>query len=95
MIKVRCCSASTMATGFVPASCSTLSIRDSSLGFVKSLDFVKFCDMKKRSKYVRTEVSVIRNSNSSQDIVELQPASQGSPLLGIILSNLNDAFGFA
>lgn len=71
-----------MATGAVPASFSTLKSRDSSFGFVKSLDFVRVSDLK-RIKSGRTKVSVIRNSNPRQDIVELQPASDGSPLLGI------------
>ena len=71
-----------MATGAVPPSFSSLKSKDSSLGFVKSLDFVRVSDLK-RIKSGRTKVSVIRNSNPGQDIVELQPASQGSPLLGI------------
>ena len=74
-----------MATGTVPASFTALKSRDSSLGFAKSADFVRVSDVK-RVKFGRTKVSapVIRNSNPGQDIVELQPASEGSPLLGII-----------
>ncbi|MED6155827.1 hypothetical protein PIB30_117333 [Stylosanthes scabra] len=68
--------------GAVPASFSALKTRDSSLGFAKSMDFVRVSDLR-RFKSGRTKVSIIRNSNpGGQDIAELQPASPGSPLLG-------------
>ncbi|BBH04962.1 4-hydroxy-3-methylbut-2-enyl diphosphate synthase [Prunus dulcis] len=54
--------------------------QDSSIGFAKSMDFVRVCDLK-RFKSGRTRISVIRNSNSGSDIAELKPASEGSPLL--------------
>ncbi|XP_054815124.1 4-hydroxy-3-methylbut-2-en-1-yl diphosphate synthase (ferredoxin), chloroplastic isoform X2 [Prosopis cineraria] len=70
-----------MATGAVPASFSALKSRDSSLGFGGSMDFVRFSVLK-RIKSGRTKVSVIRNSSGpGRDIAELQPASEGSPLL--------------
>ena len=72
-----------MATGTVPASFPALKSRDSRLGFAKSMDFVRFSDLN-RIKFGRTKVSLIRNSNSGKDIVELEPASEGSPLLGIM-----------
>ncbi|KAE9616675.1 putative (E)-4-hydroxy-3-methylbut-2-enyl-diphosphate synthase (ferredoxin) [Lupinus albus] len=66
----------------VPISFSAINSSDSSLGFVRSSDFVRLSDLKKRTQYVRTKVSVIRNSKPGQDnILELQPASEGSPLL--------------
>lgn len=71
-----------MATGIVPASFLGLKSRESSLGFAKSFDFVKVSDLK-RVNYGRKKISVIRNSNSGSDIAELQPASEGSTLLGI------------
>lgn len=70
-----------MAAGAVPASFMGLKSRDSSLSFAKSLDFVRVSDLN-RVKFNTTRISVIRNSNPSTDIAELQPASEGSPLLG-------------
>lgn len=73
-----------MATGTLPASFPGLKSRDSGLGFAKSVDFVRVCDFRK-FKSGRRRFAVIRNSsNSSSDIAELQPASEGSPLLGIL-----------
>lgn len=70
-----------MATGTVPASFPGLKSRDSGLGFAKSMDFVRVCDFRK-FRSGRRRFTVIRNSsNSSSDIAELQPASEGSPLL--------------
>ncbi|KAH9660835.1 4-hydroxy-3-methylbut-2-en-1-yl diphosphate synthase (ferredoxin) [Citrus sinensis] len=70
-----------MATGTLPASFPGLKSRDSGLGFAKSVDFVRVCDFRK-FKSGRRRFTVIRNSsNSSSDIAELQPASEGSPLL--------------
>lgn len=69
-----------MATGAVPASFSGLKSRDSSLGFAKSTVFVRISDLQ-RVKSHRKKFLVVRNSNPSPDIAELQPASEGSPLL--------------
>ncbi|KAI9077063.1 hypothetical protein K1719_040885 [Acacia pycnantha] len=70
-----------MATGTVPTSFSALKCRDSSLGFGASMDFVRVSDMK-RVKSGRAKFPVIRNSSGpGRDIAELQPASEGSPLL--------------
>ncbi|WVY99351.1 hypothetical protein V8G54_025421 [Vigna mungo] len=69
-----------MASGTVPTSFSSLKTWDSSLGFAKNVDFVRVSDLKSM-KAARKRVSIIRNSNPGQDIVELQPASPGSPLL--------------
>jgi hypothetical protein len=74
--------ASKMAAGTVPASFISLGRFDSGLGFGKSIDFVRVSDLKRMSS-VRRKVSIIRNSNPSQDIAELQPASKGSQLLGM------------
>lgn len=72
-----------MATATVPTSFPGLKSGDSSIGFAKSMDFVRVCDLK-RVQYGRKRISVIRNSNPSSDIAELQPVSEGGPLLGII-----------
>lgn len=76
-----------MATGAVPASFTNVKTWNSNLGFAKSIDFVRVADLKS-IKSARTKVSIIRNSNPGQDIAELQPASEGSPLLGMPGSNL-------
>ncbi|CAH1437948.1 unnamed protein product [Lactuca virosa] len=69
-----------MATGFAPASFTSLKNRDNGLGFAKASDFVKVSDLK-RVKFQRTKITVIKNSNPGSDIAELRPASEGSPLL--------------
>lgn len=71
-----------MATGTVPASFLGLKSRDPGLGFAQSMDFVRVRDLR-TYKSGRRRLFVIRNSNSNSDIAELQPASEGSPLLGI------------
>lgn len=75
-----------MATGAVPVSFPGLNpkMKESGLGFGKSMDFVRICDLKK-IKSGRKKISMIRNSNPGPETVELQPASEGSPLLGIII----------
>lgn len=81
-----------MATGTVPSSMAGMTgLRtvDRSLGFVKSVDFTRiaYAPEQQRMKPRRRIASVIRNSSKSgSDIVELEPASEGSPLLGTNLS---------
>ena len=72
-----------MATGAVPASLMGLKSRERGLGFVKSMDFVRVSDLQ-RVKFRRTKILVISNQSSGSDIAELQPASKGSTLLGIL-----------
>ena len=72
-----------MATGAVPASFMGLKSRERGLGFVQSMDFVRVSDLQ-RVKFRRTKVLVISNQSSGSEIAELQPASEGSPLLGIL-----------
>lgn len=70
-----------MATGAaVPASFS----RDhQGLGFAKSSDFVRVSDLQ-RVRFRRTKLALIRNSTSpGSETVQLEPASHGTPLLGI------------
>lgn len=73
-----------MATGAVPASFTGLKTKDHrGLGFGKSSDFVRVSNLQ-RVKFGRSKVSVIKNSsNPSRETVELEPASEGSQLLGI------------
>ncbi|KAK3442295.1 hypothetical protein EUGRSUZ_B02495 [Eucalyptus grandis] len=68
-----------MASGAVPASFSGLKSRDSGLGFVKSMDFVRISDQQ-RVRSHRKKITVIRNCKPASEI-ELKPASEGSPLL--------------
>ncbi|EFH55551.1 hypothetical protein ARALYDRAFT_902101 [Arabidopsis lyrata subsp. lyrata] len=56
--------------------------RGSKLGFGKSMNLVRICDLTSL-RSARRRVSVIRNSNQGSDLAELQPASEGSPLLCI------------
>lgn len=70
-----------MATGVLPAPVSGVKIPDSKLGFGKSMNLVRICDLRS-IRSARRRVSVIRNSNQGSDLAELQPASEGSPLLG-------------
>lgn len=71
----------TSTTGAVPASISGLKSRDRGVGFAKSVDFLRINDFK-RIKSHRIKVSVIRNSNPGPETVQLEQASEGSPLLG-------------
>ncbi|CAN1346455.1 4-hydroxy-3-methylbut-2-en-1-yl diphosphate synthase (ferredoxin), chloroplastic [Linum perenne] len=64
-----------MATGAVPASFMGLNTGDPSLGFAKSMDFVRISDVR-RINSGRRKIPIIKSST-----VELQPASEGSPLL--------------
>ncbi|KAK4358702.1 hypothetical protein RND71_020931 [Anisodus tanguticus] len=69
-----------MAAGAVPASFTGLKSKENGLGFAKSMNFVRVSDLQ-RVKFRRTKVSVIKNANPGQETIELQPASEGSPLL--------------
>ncbi|AED97355.1 4-hydroxy-3-methylbut-2-enyl diphosphate synthase [Arabidopsis thaliana] len=69
-----------MATGVLPAPVSGIKIPDSKVGFGKSMNLVRICDVRSL-RSARRRVSVIRNSNQGSDLAELQPASEGSPLL--------------
>nr|WLF00987.1 4-Hydroxy-3-methylbut-2-en-1-yl diphosphate synthase [Santalum album] len=69
-----------MATGAVPASALGVKSTDRSLGFSRSMDFVRVSGSQ-RVKARGRRVFVIRSSNPGHDIAELQNASPGSPLL--------------
>ncbi|KAJ8497614.1 hypothetical protein OPV22_008166 [Ensete ventricosum] len=73
-----------MAAGAVPSSIPGLRTRDCGLSFAKSVDFarVSCAPGQPRMKLRRRHAAVIRSSsNSGSEIVELQSASEGSPLL--------------
>lgn len=67
----------------MPASFMGLNGRESGLGFGKSVDFVRISDVH-RSSSRRKKMSVIRNSTPNSEITQLEPASEGSPLLGMV-----------
>ncbi|KAK1373607.1 GcpE domain-containing protein [Heracleum sosnowskyi] len=69
-----------MTTGAVPTTFTSLKSKDQGLGFTRNVEFIKVSELD-RVKFRRTKVCVIRNSGSGSEIVELQPASEGSPLL--------------
>lgn len=74
-----------MAAGTISASIPGFKTKDlSDLRFAKSVDFAKvaYVPASRRMRSWKSKVSVISgSSNSGSDTVELQPASQGSPLL--------------
>lgn len=70
-----------MATGIIQAPICHVRTKDCELSFAKSMDFVKISNIK-RVKSPRSKHLVIKSSNQGSDIAELQPASEGSSLLG-------------
>ena len=73
------------SAGTLPSHLSGLKGGNVNLGFAKRLESVKVSDLKSIRSRGR-KVLVIRNSNPGSDIAELQPASEGSSLLGKILT---------
>ncbi|XP_073273488.1 4-hydroxy-3-methylbut-2-en-1-yl diphosphate synthase (ferredoxin), chloroplastic-like [Primulina huaijiensis] len=71
-----------MAAGAVSSSFSGLKSRDHhGLGFAKNSSFVRVSEVQ-RVKFRQTKVPVIKNSTTpGSETVELEPASEGSPLL--------------
>ncbi|CAA2965693.1 4-hydroxy-3-methylbut-2-en-1-yl diphosphate synthase (ferredoxin), chloroplastic [Olea europaea subsp. europaea] len=71
-----------MASGAVPSSFTGLKNGDHhGLRFAKSPEFVKVSNLQ-RVKFRRAKVNMIRNSqNPGSETAELEPASEGSPLL--------------
>lgn len=73
-----------MATGTIPASFPSLKSRDSRLSFAKSVDFTKVAyvpNSRRKCSKIKS-FSVVNSSSSGSDTAELEPASEGSPLLG-------------
>lgn len=73
------------SAGTLPTHLSGLKGGNVNLGFSKRLESVKVFDLKSAKSRGR-KVLIIRNSNPGSDIAELQPASEGSSLLGKILT---------
>ncbi|KAI0510216.1 hypothetical protein KFK09_010817 [Dendrobium nobile] len=72
-----------MVAGTISTCFPTLKGTDYGLSFAKTVDFAKIpADLNsKKSWHCKSKVLVIRNSSSGSETVELQPASEGSPLL--------------
>ena len=75
-----------MAAGSVQISLQSLGTESKhGLGFAKTVNFTKIIPTSNSRKHrcLKSNVQRIVNSSSGSDTVELQPSSEGSPLLGI------------
>ncbi|VAI46748.1 unnamed protein product [Triticum turgidum subsp. durum] len=72
-----------MATGMAPAPLSHVKVRGGGIGFTKSVDFAKVLSVPGalRTGSSRGRALVVRSSSTESDTMELEPASEGSPLL--------------
>lgn len=76
-----------MAAATISACFPALKGADHGLSFAKAVDFTKIAsepNSEKKPRRFKSKALVIRNSSSGSETIELQPASEGSPLLGII-----------
>jgi (E)-4-hydroxy-3-methylbut-2-enyl-diphosphate synthase len=69
----------------LPASFPHIKVCDGGSSLTKVVDFTKvsFSRGPQRVRKPSTQLAVARNPNSGSDTVELEPASDGSPLLGM------------
>jgi (E)-4-hydroxy-3-methylbut-2-enyl-diphosphate synthase len=74
-----------MATGVAPAPLPHVRVRDGGIGFTRSVDFAKILSVPAtlRVGSSRGRVLVAKSSSTGSDTMELEPSSEGSPLLGI------------
>jgi (E)-4-hydroxy-3-methylbut-2-enyl-diphosphate synthase len=74
-----------MSTGVAPAPLPHVRVRGGGIGFTRSVDFAKVLSVPAalRTGSSRARALVVRNSSTESDTMELEPASEGSPLLGI------------
>ncbi|PKU63321.1 4-hydroxy-3-methylbut-2-en-1-yl diphosphate synthase, chloroplastic [Dendrobium catenatum] len=72
-----------MVAGTISTCFPTLKGTEYGLSFAKTVDFAKIASdpNSKKSWHCKSKVFMIRNSSSGSETVELQPASEGSPLL--------------
>ncbi|KAM3242084.1 hypothetical protein ACQJBY_054655 [Aegilops geniculata] len=72
-----------MATGMAPAPLPHVKVRGGGIGFTKSVDFAKVLSVPGalRTGSSRGRALVVRSSSTESDTMELEPASEGSPLL--------------
>jgi (E)-4-hydroxy-3-methylbut-2-enyl-diphosphate synthase len=78
-----------MSTGVAPAPLSYVRVRGGGIGFTRSVDFAKVLAVPAtlRSGSSRARALVVRSSATDSDTMEMEPASEGSQLLGIIISS--------
>nr|CAB3476117.1 unnamed protein product [Digitaria exilis] len=76
------------ATGVAPAPLPHVRMRDGGIRFTRSVDFAKVLsipgDGTMRTGSSRGRVLVSKSSSTGSDTMELEPSSEGSPLLGTI-----------
>ncbi|KAF7084799.1 hypothetical protein CFC21_088330 [Triticum aestivum] len=72
-----------MATGVAPAPLPHVKVRGGGIGLTKSVDFAKVLSVPGalRTGSSRGRALVVRSSSTESDTMELEPASEGSPLL--------------
>lgn len=72
-----------MATGVAPAPLPHVKVRGGGIGFTKGVDFAKVLSVPGalRTGSSRGRALVVRSSSTESDTMELEPASEGSPLL--------------
>ncbi|CAM0945344.1 unnamed protein product [Alopecurus aequalis] len=72
-----------MATGVAPAPLPHVRVRGCGIGFTRSVDFAKVLSVPGalRTGSSRARALVVRSSSTESDTMELEPASEGSPLL--------------
>jgi len=74
-----------MATGVAPASLPHVRVRDGGVGFTRSVDFAKVLSTPSagtmRTSSSRGRALVAKSSSTGSETVELEPSSEGSPLL--------------
>jgi len=74
-----------MATGVAPAPLPHVRVRDGGVGFTRSVDFAKVLSTPSagtmRTSSSRGRALVAKSSSTGSETVELEPSSEGSPLL--------------
>jgi (E)-4-hydroxy-3-methylbut-2-enyl-diphosphate synthase len=74
-----------MATGVAPAPLPHVRVRDGGIGFTRSVDFAKVLSVPSvstmRTGSSRGRALVVKSSSTGSDTMELEPSSEGSPLL--------------
>jgi (E)-4-hydroxy-3-methylbut-2-enyl-diphosphate synthase len=77
-----------MATGVAPAPLPHVRVHHGGVGFTRSVDFAKVLSAPgagtMRASSSRGRALVAKSSSTGSETMELEPSSEGSPLLGII-----------
>jgi (E)-4-hydroxy-3-methylbut-2-enyl-diphosphate synthase len=76
-----------MATGVAPVPLTHVRVRDGGFGFTRTVDFAKVMSAPGtgavRTSSSRGRAPVAKSSSTGSDTMELEPSSEGSPLLGM------------